>query len=178
MRHLTFIILISILLASCGGSRHINQVYHDFNRFDEGVTKFRVPGWLIWLGSGIVHEGTKDQDLKSALQIVKKIKGIRFMVVEKENAISKGQVNGLINNLRQSSYEDLFYIKDGNSTVSFMIREKNEKVKNLLIVVSEPDNFVLTHIKTKIKYSDLSKLIKKYQKEMKIEKAIQRLPQA
>lgn len=166
------------MLASCGGSRHMNKIYHEYNRFDEGVTKFRVPGWLFWLGSGIAYESLDDEDAKRAMTIVRKIRGMRLLVVEKENDISKAKIKGMLSGLRQDRFEDMFYIQSGQSTVSFMIREKDDKIKNLLIVVNEPDNFVMTHIKTRIKYEDLSKLIKKYQKEMKIEKAIEKIPQA
>jgi hypothetical protein len=170
MRLLTIAFIgLAIFLSSCSSTKSVSGFYHAHKR-DEGTVNFRVPGFLIWLASGIAYESVDEPETRAGLAVAKKIKGMRVMVNEDRNEIPAEEVNQLISNLRKDRYEDLFYVKDGSTTFSLMVREKREKIKRMFILVQEPDEFVLMELKTSLKIKDIQELIKSFKEEIKIEK--------
>lgn len=170
MRYITIALLgAAIFLSSCSSTKSVSGFYHAHKR-DEGTVNFRVPGFLIWLAAGIAHQSVKEPETRAGLAVAKKIKGMRFMVNEERNHIPADEVAQLISNLRKDNYDDLFYVKDGATTFSLMIREKRDKIKRMFILVQEPDEFIMMEMKTNLKIRDIQELIKSFKKEIKIEK--------
>ena len=50
-------------------------------------------------------------------------------------------------------------VKEGSSTVHILSREKKEKLRNLVILVNDEEEFVFMDMKSRIKYEDLSELV-------------------
>jgi hypothetical protein len=160
---------LTIFLTSCNSTKSISNFYHAHKR-EKGTVNFRIPGFLIWMGTGIAYESIKEPETRAGMKIAKKIKGLRFMVNEDANTIPQEEVHALLANLRQDKFEDLLYVKDQETTFTLMIKEKKEKIKRIFLLVQEPDEFVLMEVKTSLKIKDIQKLIKSFQKEIKIEK--------
>lgn len=172
------VLCLAFLLSSCSSTKSVSGFYQAHKR-EKGVLNFTLPGWLIWLGTGIAHESVKEQEAKVALQLAKKVKRLRFMVMEDKNTASHTEISSLVSNLRKDNFEDLIYVKEGTTTFTFMIREKKDKIRNLFFLVSEDDELVMMEMKSNLRYSDISKLIKQFSKELKIDKPLKKpLPQA
>ena len=92
------------------------------------------------------------------------------MVSEDYNPVKKDDFRNLVKNVRTTAYEDLISVRSEDADVQIMINEKGDKIKGLLILVSEEDTFVLLHLKTKLKYKDINKAIKLFQDELPIKK--------
>ena len=127
----------------------------------EGVRNLRVPGWFIYAASGLANEFVKDETAKTALQFGRKIGGTRFMIAEEANPIPAEDVKAFVQNIRMDGFEDLISVRDGETMVNIMVKDKREKLKNLLILVNEEDTFVFMSMKSRIKYEDLAELISK-----------------
>lgn len=163
-----YLLLVGVLLLTSCGNSHINSFYHK-HRWKKGVINFNVPGWLIYLGTGVVYEGAKDAETKMLMKLGKKVKGIRVMVTEDRSKISQKSVDKLIRKLRGDNFDDLIYIKDGTSKISIMGQERKLKIRNLFIMVEEEEELVMLNLRTKLKLSEVAKLIKEYQKQQKKE---------
>lgn len=168
-----FLLFTCAVLVSCSSTKSVSGFYHA-NKKD--AVNFTVPGWLIWFGTGIANEYVKDPEIKAGLAIAKKVKRVRLLVKEKENQVPASDVATLVNNLRNDHFEDLIYVKDGTTTFSMMIREKKDKIRNLFILVHEPDQLMMIEMKTRLRYKDIRNLIHSFKKEIKPLK--KQLPQA
>lgn len=162
MKTQLFLFLIcTMFLTSCGSSKPINDFYRK-HKDTEGVKSFSMPGWLVWVGTGMAYHSVYDAETRLGLKLAKKVKHLQFMQSEAETGIPRAEIQALINDLREKSFEDLLYVRDGQSHVSIMIRDTEEKLKNIFILVDEPDEFTLFSMKSSLKYEDLSKLISHY----------------
>ena len=168
MRKVYLLSIVALLLLSSCGNSHINNFYNKY-RWKKGTVNFTVPGWMIWTATGFINEGTNDPEMKTLMKFAKKVKQIKFLVSEDGERISKPDVDRLVKNLRSDNFEDMFFIKDGNTTVSMMMQEKNDKIKNLFFVVKDDGEFVMINMKTKLKIEEINKMIRIYRKEQEKE---------
>ena len=118
-----------------------------------------MPGWLVWVGGGIAQGLVQDPEAKAGLRLARKVKKLRFMATEDYNPITTAEVSDFVNNIRSAGYEDLLQVKEGGSTVHILSREKKEKLKNLVILVNDEEEFVFMDMKSRLKYEDLSELV-------------------
>ena len=143
---------------SCGSPKTTAQFYHT-HKHKEGVTNFKVPGWLIWVGGGIAQGFVSEPDARAALKLARKVKKLRLMVAEDYNPITTAEVNDFISNIRSNGFDDLIYVKDAESTVHILSREKKDKLRNLVILVTDEEEFVFMDMKSRLKYEDLSEFV-------------------
>ena len=139
----------------------INEFYRKYKVSDEENTHLTLPGWVVKLGVGIAKGQAEDKDEKQALAMGKKIGKVRILTFEDSNPVSKKDLERLTEGVRKERFEDLVMVRDEGTNVHLMIREKREKIKNLLILVSEDDSFTLVSLKTKIRYNEIEDLINK-----------------
>lgn len=131
----------------------------------------KIPGWAIWVGSGLAHEIVKDEEVRSVLQLARKVKKLRFMSVEEgNNSIHPAEVASFVQRLRDHQYEDLIMVRDRESTVNIMVKDNTDKLKNLIVLVNDGSDFVYLDMKTSIKYKDLNRLVNSFLKDMKLGK--------
>lgn len=139
------------------------------NKRLEGVRNVKIPGWLVWFGSGIAYDMVKDEDAKVAMKLARKVGKMRFMIAEDENPIPTASVNNFVSESRRSGYADLIYIRDGETTVNIMGKiKKNDKFRDLVIMVREEDEFVFFHMKSNIRMKDLSDVINHFMTDFPI----------
>lgn len=152
------IIAFTISLPSGHAQKTTAQFYHTY-KHREGVTNFKMPGWAIWLGGGIAQGFARDETTRASLRMARKVKKIRFLTTEGGSPVSAAEVDAFINNIRTAGYEDLIYVKQDGATVNIMGREKKEKLKNVVILVNEEDEFVYMDLKSRMNYDDLTDFV-------------------
>lgn len=168
---LPLIFLFSFSIPAISQNSCIKKFYHEHKK-EEGIRNFMIPGFLIWFSTGIANEIVDGEEAKTFLKFAKKFKTIRLLVQNDHNSISKVDYNQLIFDAKKGNYEELIYVKEKGKTFHIMGREKKDKLKNLLILVSSEDTFVMMSMKTKIKIKDLNSLINDL---MKLEKVREKL---
>ena len=139
----------------------INEFYRKYKVSDEENTHLTLPGWVVKLGVGIAKGQAEDKDEKQALAMGKKIGKVRILTFEDSNPVSKKDLDRLTEGVRKERFEDLVMVRDEGTNVHLMIREKREKIKNLLILVNEEDSFTMVSLKSKLKYEEIQDLINK-----------------
>ncbi len=155
---LLFIFLFSFSISAQSQNRHIKNFYHQHKK-EEGMRNFVIPGFLIWFSTGIANEMVEEQEAKIFLKFAKKFKTMRFLVQEDENTITREEYNHLVAGAKKGNYEELISVKEKGKTFHIMGRGKKDKLKNLLVLVSSEDTFVMMSMKTKIRTKDLNRLI-------------------
>ncbi len=168
---LTF--LISLPLCSQAQNRVIKNFYHKYKKY-ENTRNVVIPGFLIWFSTGVANEFIdKDEpEAKIALKFAKKFKTMRILVMEDDNHVTTEDYNKLVAGAKKSNYEELISVREKGKTFHIMGRGKNDKLKNLLILVSEEDSFVMMNMKTKIRTKDLNRLINDLMELEKVRKKI------
>jgi len=155
---LLFLSLILFSFSVQAQNRSIKNFYHKHKK-EEGTRNFVIPGFLIWFGTGIANEFVDDEEAKVFLKFAKKFKTMRFLIQEDNNTITREEYNQLAAGAKKGNYEELISVKDKGKTFHIMGRGKRDKLKNLLILVSAEDTFVMMSMKTKIRTKDLNRLI-------------------
>lgn len=168
---LPLIFLFSFSISAISQNSCIKKFYHEHKK-EEGIRNFMIPGFLIWFSTGIANEIVDGEEAKTFLKFAKKFKTIRLLVQNNHNSISKVDYNQLIFDAKKGNYEELISVKEKGKTFHIMGRGKKDKLKNLLILVSSEDTFLMMSMKTKIKIKDLNSLINDL---MKLEKVREKL---
>jgi Domain of unknown function (DUF4252) len=166
MKNFILFCLLIILPFGVYSQKSINKFYHKYKRADNTVN-FTLPGFVLGLGASIGRKHIDKEDKKAlmALEFTKAIKSIRFLVMEETNLVSQKDYNNLIEDLKtKDKISELITVREGNTRVNIMVRDKRKHISNLLIIVSEEDEFVMISVKTKLKYKDLNKFLKEIMK--------------
>ena len=150
--------LFTLSLSSCSSPKTTAQFYHT-HKHKQGVTNFKVPGWLVWMGGGLAQSLVQDPEAKAGLRLARKVKKLRFMATEGDNPITAVEVSDFVSHIRTSGFEDLIMVKEGSSTVHILSRERKDKLRNLVILVNDEEEFVYMDMKSRLKYEDLSELV-------------------
>jgi hypothetical protein len=160
-KYLFLFALLPILLSSCGSTKTINEFYRKHKK-EEGVSNFSLPGWLVWIGTGMAYHSVRDKEVRRGLKLAKKVKSLQFLQSEGEYSIPKAEIQEFVSTLRTQAFEDLLFIRDGQTNVNVMVRDTEKKLKNILIFVEEEDEFTFFSMRSRLKYKDLSEYINYY----------------
>lgn len=158
--------LLALFLATAGqAQRGVNSLYREYKHAGEERIHFQVPGLLFWMASQFGENRTERR-------LIRSIKNVKLLVIEKGNPITPAESDKMIRKAEKSGIENLIMVRDGRTRVNIMGREKNGKIRNLLIMVNEEDEFVLISMRTRLRISDLNDLIELMQKQRKDKKPL------
>ncbi len=90
--------------------------------------------------------------------IAKKITALRVLVMDDGNIVAPTDFKKLVKDVKRDAFEELMTVRDGSTTVDFMIREKGDAITDVLILVNDEEDFVLLSLECMLKFSDLNKL--------------------
>jgi 3-keto-L-gulonate-6-phosphate decarboxylase len=107
---------------------------------------------MIGLASKFI--GENDVDAKKLLESVK---GLKLLIAETPNSKLKTDANTLI---ISGSYEELMKIKDGADNISIMVQESGEIIKDVIVMVDSPDEFVFINLTGNIDPQQVGKVLK------------------
>lgn len=150
MKQLFVICSLLVFSSSIFAQQSVKKFYNKYKHYDE-VTSVKVQGWMIKSVLAFVEDFEGDD-------IVKKVTKLRVLTMENENLVSSKDFNELVKDAKAEDFEDLMTIRDGTTNVRFMIKETDKKIKNLLVLVSESDEFVLISLECNLKWKDLKNI--------------------
>lgn len=149
--------VLSLILSSCGSPRTVGAFYRE-HKHKEGVRNFTIPGWLIWLGTGLANSVIDDEEAKVALGLAKKVTRLQLMFTEDENPISPTDVRSFVSSIHDNGYEDLVYVRDQETSVNIILKERKDKLRHLVILVNDDEDFFFINMRTNIRVSDIAKV--------------------
>ncbi len=162
MKKLILFCLLAWLPFALSAQSSVRKFCKKYKKTEDAVSLV-VPGFVMGMGASFARKEV-DQNNKKAMmgfEFAKQIKSLRMLVVEDANPVSKEDYNALIEKLqKKNKFDELITVREGNTKVNMFIRDKRKHISNLMIVVSEEDEFVLISLKTKFKYKDLKKFVR------------------
>ncbi len=118
---------------------------------DEDFTVVYISGRMFGMFAEIEDD---DKEAKAAL---KGLKGLRILTTDKKENTVKLYEEAL-KKFDSSEYEELMKVRDGKENVNFYIKEEDEKITELLLLVGGGDDFVLLSFKGNIDLKQISTL--------------------
>lgn len=93
------------------------------------------------------------------VKLMQRFTSIQILAADSTNKSANyfDEVQGIIKN---KTFEELAFIRDGNENVRIMVKEANSKINELLVLVSGSHNFVVIDVVGDIHLNDLKKMSK------------------
>ena len=90
---------------------------------------------------------------------VRKVTGFQLLSAPKGmGGLRASAVEGFAQKIRRESFEDLMTIRDKDTFINFMMQERNGFVKELIMVINEPDSFTIMSLRGNIPLEELEDL--------------------
>ncbi len=159
--------LIAIPLSGFSQKKSIKKFYKQYKKGKE-TRNFVIPGFLIRFATGLARDIVETDEEYEMLKLARNIRQARILLSEDFNPVLQSDFNDLVKGVKKVSYNDLIAVRAEGTNVNIMINENGEKIKGLLILISEEDTFMMLHLKTKLKYEDLNRLIEIFRDEIPI----------
>ena len=96
------------------------------------------------------------------MNLLKKVNKLKLLVTSENSPVKSAKISGLFSQLRDDSFEDLIMVKEDDTMVNVMVRggDNDEKIKNLFVLVREPEEIVMLSMKTNIKMEEVNDLLR------------------
>ncbi len=108
------------------------------------------------LGKLNIHD-LEDEEAAIILETVKDMRGLRVLTTE-INAIKVYEE--AVNTINTTEYEELMTVRTEDENVQFLVKESGDVIHELLLLVGEPDEFVMVSFIGNIHLDKISKLAK------------------
>ena len=76
-------------------------------------------------------------------------------MVAQEGVVPMNAVKDLVISARDNKYEEYVTVREKNKIVNVMVKQDADIVKNILVLVSSDDEFVIAHIDADLSMNDL-----------------------
>lgn len=131
----------------------------------EGVEKFKMGSFLLWLGRVIANASSDgDEEIIEVAKFIKNISSIEIIDLEGCSTETQAEFNQDSKKNNIQDYEILTRIKDSEDNLSILIKRKKKYVSELLII-SAGSGPAIIRIKGKITQNELKKFIKNISSE-------------
>ena len=148
------LILLGIVLISSCSRSPVHSFIDEYNQEDHTMS-LTVPGWLVRAGSNAAFkEMADDEDQAGLREIAQSLGKIRVMVAQ-EGVVPIIAVKDLVIAARDNRYEEYVTVRQKNKIVNVMVRQDDDIVKNLLVLVSSDEEFVIAHIDSDLSMKEL-----------------------
>ena len=154
----TKILLIIFLLAGYMGLCQSQAVMNFHNKYkDNGkYLSVKIEGGLLKMLSNVE---TNDEETQEFLDAVSKIEAIDVHSVNRDNGdFDESDINKFKKEIKKEKYDELLIVRDGDTDLDFLIKERKGKISDLLLVVDEPDEFIIVNINGDIDLKTIAKV--------------------
>ena len=102
---------------------------------------------------------TSDPDWEKARSVIADLGGLRVLTAD---SVSNGleMYKDALSRVPQNEYEELLTVRDGDEHVRFWIKETNNTINELLLLVGEPGEFTMLSFTGKIDLNKIASLSK------------------
>lgn len=129
-------------------------------RFKPNTVSIMLPGWLVRFGLSVSGE---QDDMKEFRPLMRGLNNLRVLVMEDGNQTNPNDVQNLVAQVQKHQFQNLISVKEDGTRVNIMLKtkktKKGELIKNVLIMVSEEDEFVLVTFNGRWKKELLQKVL-------------------
>ena len=158
-----FISIALLVVVSICGAQSLD--FHQFvkkYKHKKDVVHLNLPGFIVQFGANFINE--KDLDGVNIKPFLRGLHHLNLLVFD-DDAVSPSSedVKALIEGAHQDKFEDLITVKDGNDRVNILIRESDNIIRNILLIVTEKGKSnasnVFISMRGHFAMSDINKLV-------------------
>ena len=149
------ILILAFLGMSLQGMSQADAITKYFNQYveDTSFTVVYISPKMFQLISKL-SEDEVDADVQA---VIKDLKGLKVLATERNGM---KYYNEAINKINVKEYEELMTVRDGDQNVRFVVKERNDVIEELLLLVGAPEQFVMISFVGKINLDQILKLSK------------------
>lgn len=159
MKYLLSIITMLLLTISVQAQNDAIERYFDKYLDDENFTVVFVSGKMFDMIAKIDIDELKDEEAQVIMDVAKDIKGLRVLVTEETPREYYREARKMINT--NDGYEVLLTVRDKGDNVNFWIKETNNVIEELFLLVGGEDEFVLVSFMGKLDLNKIAQLADK-----------------
>jgi hypothetical protein len=150
-----FLMIALTTVSAMGQNGPVDEIFEKYGNKD-GFTTVYISKYMFDMFGSVETNSQEDKDLK---QVTSKLEGIRILTLD-ENSESENSIlfSTMLKELPVTQYRELMNIKEKDQLVKFLVREQNNRIIELLMVVSGKSDNALISIKGDIDLKTISKL--------------------
>ncbi len=124
----------------------------------EGFTTVYITKYMFDLFKDVENNDVSDE----MQEAISRLNSIKILATDDdpETKTSINLYDEVMKNLPQEEYKELMVIKEKDENVRFLVREKDNKVVELLLLVGSPDESVMISIQGDIDMKNIAKITK------------------
>ncbi|MFT6320783.1 MAG: hypothetical protein ACJAT4_001712 [Granulosicoccus sp.] len=141
MKYLFSTIIILLLAVSVHAQNDAISKYFDQYLDDDNFTVVYVSGKMFDMIAKVDIDELEDEEAQIIMDVAKDIKGLRVLVTDVDPKQYYKQARKLVKS--NDGYEVLLTVRDKGDNVNFWIKEKNNIIEELFLLVGSEDEFVM-----------------------------------
>ena len=155
MKYLFSIMTVLLLAISAQAQNDAISKYFDQYMDDENFTMVYVSGKMFDMIAKIDIDELKDDEAQIIMDVAKDLKGLRVLMTEENPIQYYKEARKMINT---DEYEILLTVRDKGENVNFWIREDNNVIHELFLLVGSEDEFVMVSFTGKLDLNKIAQL--------------------
>lgn len=154
MKHIILILCVVLPILSYGQDKSVKKFYNKY-KYDETVTSVKIQGWMLKMAAKFAED---EEDDGEAAELLRKVTRLRVIAMEDGNVISKKDLNQFKKEMAADNFEPLMQVREDGQIIDFFIREADEVITDLVVLVKDKEEFIMLNLEGNLKFEDLRKL--------------------
>jgi hypothetical protein len=159
MKYLFSTIIILLLAVSVHAQNDAISKYFDQYLDDDNFTVVYVSGKMFDMIAKVDIDELEDEEAQIIMDVAKDIKGLRVLVTDVDPKQYYKQARKLVKS--NDGYEVLLTVRDKGDNVNFWIKEKNNIIEELFLLVGSEDEFVMVSFLGQLDLNKIAQLADK-----------------
>ena len=159
MKYLFSTIVVLFLAVSVNAQNDAISKYFDQYLDDDNFTVVYVSGKMFDMIAKVDIDELKDEEAQLIMDVAKDIKGLRVLVTDIDPKQYYKQARKLVST--NDGYEVLLTVRDKGDNVNFWIKENNNIIEELFLLVGSEDEFVMVSFLGRLDLNKIAQLADK-----------------
>ena len=155
MKKIVVTVMVLALAIAAKGQDAITKFFDKYSN-DQSFTNVNITGRMFGLVTDLEMEDQEDQEVMDAIS---KLKGLKILAKEDTDR-GKELYREAFSLIPKNEYDELMSIRDEDNDMKFLIKEKNGKVSELLMVMGGNDEFFILTLFGEIDLKQVAKISK------------------
>jgi hypothetical protein len=157
MKKLIILYVLAIFTINLWSQSPADKIFDKYSGM-EGFTTVYITKYMFDLFKDMQNDSVSDE----MQEAISRLNCIKILATNDESE-TKTNINlydEVMKNLPKAEYNEMMVIKEKDENVRFLVREKDSKVVELLLLVGSPDESVMISIQGDIDMKNISKITK------------------
>lgn len=157
---ITLLLLAGVTTIAFGQSKTVAE-FHSKYKDDRDAKVVSINGGLFKLISSIASFDESDEDAKVIARIAENITSMEILSIPLyKTGFDTKSIDDMRSDLKKEKYEELMTVKEGSDRIYFMTQGSDTQIKNMLVLISEEDEFMVMNVNGALDMKDLAYLAK------------------